>query len=978
MKSFFFKTKFNVIFLFIPFVLIILLLISGGIGSVIFYNHFNKIYESEWKDKLLSRAQTFYIQIQQTLTRDSNVLPVSYVEDAEDVRPTVSIPSVVYDRNGNKIGYYGSERRDYISLNEMSTYFIYSLLASEDKRFFSHFGIDLRRSIGVLYYIFIKNDEKRGGGSSITQQLARYLMDRDDRTIERKIIEMLGALDLERKYSKKQILEMYCNYVCFGHGAYGVENASQTYFGKSAKDLTLAEAALLVGVIPAPERFSPFKSDEKSLQASKDRHKRVLYSIVETGFIPELDTKEKADKIHSEFWASYDLEKTKKIASFSIRFEKDVAYVGEQVRRELIERSEEFERLLLEGGGLSIYTTIDLKYERLAQQILKDELELYRQDIKQNYIKKFKENIMIWKKAIATDKKAKIEITDEDVQKALSEVQSGLILVDNETNEIIAFVGGDGFTTENQFMRTHQSKRQPGSAFKPILYYSVLDTRKVGMYDIFNGNSGIPITYGNGREWKVRNFGNANYGEIPLIEALYKSVNTVAAGLIRDLGVAPVRNNVKNILNLSDKEALERFPDGRLSISLGTSELTLLEMATMYTTFARMGKGSKPYLISKVYDHRGGLLIDNEKEIKEFTEKQILTRESVFILTRMMHKVFGPGGTAGGIRRLNFVPEEIDIKKFDDILSNFPTDKDGNNKNKEAILKFYDKDEEKGKYIMKDDTKTKDKDNIRYRISQLPRYNRDLKGWYIGKTGTTTANTDAWLCGSNSRYTLVVWVGNDNNVKLFRTGGDAAGIIWAKLMLEIEKSMSEIEIEAISKSFGSEGIGILKIGLDSPVIGYQSGYDLINIPVARQTGNLPVQGITPPGDIDYDAYFYKGTEPGNFDDYADYGAKNPENNEGEDIDPFGIIDGYYEEDVIDDGNGNIIDDIINGAITTETTDDEWTLIDTGTNDNTNNKPEEDDIDDILNELLPPDNNNNSNRNNNNDGYEVSIDDLLNK
>lgn len=890
MKNFFFKTKWNIIFLFIPFLLILLFLFSGLITALVFHNHYLTIYENEWKDKLLSRAQTFYVQIQQTIAKETNVLSVNYMEDTEDIRPTVSIPSIVYDRNGNKIGYYGSERRDYISLEEMSRYFIYTLLASEDKRFFSHFGIDLKRTIGVAIYIALFKDTSRGGGSSITQQLARYLMDWHEVKLERKIIEMLGAIDLERRYSKKQILEMYCNYVPFSHGAYGVENASQTFFGKSARNLTLGEAALLVGVIPNPAKFSPFKKDPKKLQVSKDRHKRVLYQLVEAKFIPELNSYEKADKIHSEFWKDYNFDKIKRISRTTTRFEPNVAYVGEQVRKELMGISEDYEKMLVEGGGLSIYTTIDLKYEGLAQNIVKEGVELYRQEIREYDYETLKQNIIDWKKAIIGDEEAEVEVTDEEVDKAIEDIQSALVLINNSTGEIISFVGGDGFTSSNQFIRSHQSKRQPGSAFKPLLYYNVLNTKKVNMFSMYDSPKEITLLYGEDKEWKVPNFEGFTYGVIPLIKALYKSVNTIAAVLIRDIGIAPIRNSIKKILNLSEKEALKRFPNEVYSLALGTVVMSPLEMATVYSTIARLGKRVKPYLISKVYDHKGSLLIDNEKEAERYTQKQILAKETTYILTKMMHHVLSGGwdngGTAARIRKISHVPKKINVNFFDEILDSYPSDEKEVGKIKSYILKYYEKDEDNNLYILKENVSEDTTKEILKKLKKIT-YNHDLKGWYIAKTGTTNNNTDAWLCGANDKYTLVVWIGNDNNIPLLKTGGEAAGPIWGKFMLKLEE-------DYIAGAIETEDLNIYKYGVNNNeedtenndfkiLISNYNNYDLINIPMSLFTGKIAIKGLTPEKYIDYDATFYVGTEPGNFDTYADYPElKDNNNNSNED------------------------------------------------------------------------------------------------
>ncbi len=984
MKNFFFKTKLNIIFLFIPFLILLIGILGVGITGLLLLNHYDNIYQNEWKDKLLSRAETFYIQIQQTLSKEENLLPVSYIEDTEDIRPTVSIPSVVYDRNGNSIGYYGAERRDYISLDKMSRYFIYSLLASEDRRFFSHFGVDLKRSVGVALYIALFGDTSRGGGSSITQQLSRYLMDWTEVSIERKAVEILGAIDLERRYSKKQILEMYCNYVPFSHGAYGVENASQTFFGKSSRELDIAESALLVGVIPNPLKFSPFKSDLEKLQIAKDRHLRVLYSIVETGFIPEMDTKEEANKIYEEFWNKYDFDKIRTTSTFNIRFEPSVAYVGEQVRRELINMGDEFEKLLVEGGGLNIYTTIDLEYEKIAQKLIKEEINLYRQDIKINHYEDMRENLAEWKKLTENpgiDKEdledIEIEVTNEEVNEAIKDVQGALILIDNETGEILSFIGGESFTTTNQLIRTHQTKRQPGSSFKPLLYYSVLDTKKVNMYSKYEGPYKMVINYDKDKEWVVTNFSkNEDFvgdNRIPIVKALYLSVNTIAASLIRDLGIEPIRNNIKHILDIDEDEAISRFPDGRLSLALGTSEMSLLEMVTVYSTFARLGRGIKPYLISKVYDHKGSIIIDNENEARRYAERQILNEKTTYILTKMLNKVF-TRGTASNLVKLSFPPINIDSERFDEILDS--QDKLTQDE-KDYILNCYELDENETNYILKEEYQNKyDTEEQWYKkvytYLRKINYNDDLKGWYICKTGTTQGNIDSWLCGANEKYSLVVWVGNDNNYKLMRTGAAGAGPIWGRFMSEIEK----LNNDYIAPSIEYDNLNIYHYDIENSfnidLTSSYENYDLINIPVSLKTCKIPIIGITPDYFIDYNAVFYKGTEPGLYDKKSDYKDKNNDDN---------IFNPPNDDVSIDDllsdaGNSNIddysddVDDLVNTLTDDNDMSDnqvpETSSDDTDQNNNDEDEDdddsedgdddsEDDDVDDFLQQLIGDDN-----------------------
>lgn len=506
---------------------------------------------------------------------------VSYCRDLPSLAPLDlyegrrwSLPSKVYSIDGEEIGTFYEERRELISLEEIPDELINAVIAIEDHLFFRHRGLNLK---GILR-AFLTN-LRRGriieGGSSITQQLAKLLFLTPDKTYSRKIKEALLALKIERHYTKEEILECYLNKVYFGHGVYGVEAASRFYFGKSTKDLCLAEAALLAGLIKAPNRYSPIINPE----AAKLRQWIVLKRMARCGYISE----EEAKKARNQFLR---MMKEGRIRWRS--FPNKAPYFVEYIRQKCEKRYGD----ALYKSGLKIYTTLDLKMQKAAEDVLIKGL---------SRMNRFSKG---------------------------ERVEGAIVAIDPKTGYIKAMVGGSGFTSENQLNRVTQAKRQPGSAFKPFLYTAAIDNG----FTPADTLKDEPITYDDfGRKWSPQNYDGRFRGIVTLREALEDSLNVASIRLIEKVGPRRVawyayRMGIRSHL----------YPT--LSLALGTSEVTPLEMCIAFSVFANQGVRVEPIGIRYVEDSDGVILEENIP-----IEERVLSEETAYILTNMMEGVVKRG-----------------------------------------------------------------------------------------------------------------------------------------------------------------------------------------------------------------------------------------------------------------------------------------------------------------------------------------------
>ncbi len=454
----------------------------------------------------------------------------------------------IYDIQGRPLASLHDEaNREVISLDEISPHLKRAVLAIEDSNFYYHKGI---YPTGIIraFVANLESGETVEGGSTLTMQLVKNLFLSPNRTISRKAAEAVMAIRLEQILAKDEILELYLNQVYWGHNLYGVETASLSYFNKSAKDLTLAEASMLAGLIPAPEDFSPFVDYKKS----KQRQATVLKRMRELKWItPE----EEAEALKQPLLVG-------SITSFR---QSQLPYVTEAVVQELTRK---FGRDAVLKGGMRVQTTIDVNFQRMAEQV----------------VSTWHERLYYW-----------------GVYRSWDQGQIALAAVDPRTHFVKAMVGGADYKT-SQYNRAIQAQRQPGSAFKPFVYYTAFAT---GKYSPESTVSDSPVSYPDGYGYySPRNYGGGFSGAVSIRSALTNSLNIPAVKIGQAVGLNQVIE-VCRILGF-------RSPiDPVISLPLGSVDVTPMEMAGAYATFANDGWHSDPTFIVQVTDSQGNILLDN-------------------------------------------------------------------------------------------------------------------------------------------------------------------------------------------------------------------------------------------------------------------------------------------------------------------------------------------------------------------------------
>ncbi len=514
------------------------------------------------------------------------VLPRSLpsVTALETLQPLLG--SKVYDDNDELFTEYHVERRIFIPLAQIPKSLRAAVLAVEDARFYSHWGVDPMGIARAVYQNF-----RRGriveGGSTITQQLAKVLFLTPDKSLDRKLKEAFLALELERRYPKDRILEMYLNQIYFGAGAFGVEAAARTYFGKSVSELGLPEAALLGALPRAPSTYSPFERPEQA----RRRRAHVLNRMAEVGTI----TRAQAASANAADLALVPPERRRTTGP----------YFAEHIRQFL---EDKYGADIVYKGGLSIYSTINPTMQLQAEQALREGLKTLEGR----------------SQTVAKSRPAK----------APSEHPEGAILtIDPQTGYIKAMVGGYDFF-RSEFNRAVQARRQPGSAFKPFVYIAALESGLTPATTIEDA----PVTYPfgqNGKPWKPDNYDRKFRGVTTLQQAVEESINVVTVKLQEQIGI---RRTVEVARRLGVQSPL----NDDLTIALGSSDLTLLELTSAYGTLANQGVWVAPTAIRYVTDAEGKLLEENIPQGRE-----AISPEIAYVMTHMLRGVVERGTGVG-------------------------------------------------------------------------------------------------------------------------------------------------------------------------------------------------------------------------------------------------------------------------------------------------------------------------------------------
>ena len=497
----------------------------------------------------------------------------------------------IFSADGRRILTIGG--REAVALEDVSYAFIQAILATEDHRFWDHRGINKLRTLKALWITLFEKGRVQGA-STITQQLAKNLFFSFEQTYMRKFRELLVALQIEAQFSKQEILETYINQIPFGVGAYGIGQAARTFFGKSAGELNLAEAALLAGLPKSPTRYNPFRY----LARARFRQSVVLERMVDTGMIGPKEAQEA------------------KTAPLNLRGQSRALRVDSYFLDAVMKSLEEaYGPEVVYHGGLRVTTTLDVGLQQLAEASLQEEILKLDAQMKPKAANS----------GAASD-------TDNGLQGAL-------VSVDVNTGAVRALVGGrDYFKTP--YNRALQNNRQPGSGFKPFVYYGAFERLGKTPADVVVDKP-VAIPVAGKRPWKPRNFERTHQGAMVIKKAFAESVNTVAAQLVEAIGPETVIQTARRCGITSPLTPV-------YSVALGTFGVSPLEMASAYATFASGGIRHLPFWISRVEDVNGQVLQEHI-----ITGERVLNESLTYQLVDMMAGVIDDG-TGKIVRRLGF------------------------------------------------------------------------------------------------------------------------------------------------------------------------------------------------------------------------------------------------------------------------------------------------------------------------------------
>ena len=701
------------------------------------------------------------------------------LDGLEEYQP--SIATTLYTDQDEPFASFYEQRRILLPLSKIPAHLKQAVLAVEDSRFYEHRGLS-PRAIARAMIMNLLTRRKSQGGSTITQQLARALFLTPEKSFARKLKEALLAVEIEKKYPKDKILELYFNQVYFGHGAYGVEAAAQTYFKKSVGELTLAEAAMLAGLPSAPNRFSPIVDPARA----RRRRDHVLNRMVEQKIIA---------RVQAEAASRTPFDETLFTRSRTI-----APYFVEHVRQSL---EETYGAYALYNSGLKVYTTLNLKMQRAAEEALvgglrdldkargyrprperatevprvrigpytprpgeilpgtvlkvkAKSLEVllgrYRGEVPlesmkwtkiANFAEAFREGDSVLVQVLSVDERRKVAdlALEQD-----PELEGALAALDPRDGAIKAMIGGYDFE-RSKFNRAVQARRQPGSAFKPFVYATAFD-RGLTPSTIIEDS---PISFhfrvgGKVVAWSPENYDRKFHGPTTLRRGLENSVNVVTVKLIEQVGVDPV-------IRMAHQMGIESELRREIALALGVSEVTPLELVSAYGVLANGGVRAEPFAIRKVTDSQGRILEEHVAEPQE-----VIRPETAYVLVNVMKGVVERGTAA------------------------------------------------------------------RARVLKRP---------LAGKTGTTSEATDVWFIGFTPNLVAGVWVGYDVKKSLgpAETGGRLALPLWITFMQ--------------------------KILPDFPPEDFTPPENVVAIPVNHMTGR-PVPQDEKGGILEY---FIKGTEP---------------------------------------------------------------------------------------------------------------------
>lgn len=706
--------------------------------------------------------------------------------------------SKVLDVKGREITtFFADERRENIKITDVPHHLRDALVIREDQEFFSHQGFSLRGTLRAIFQIL--TGRLFSGGSTITQQIAGNLYsNRREITLQRKLVELWWAFLLERAYSKNEILELYLNKMPFGHGTYGVEAASQFYFKKSARDISVAESVLLAIQLVKPGLYSPIRNPNRARSIQRE----ILKQMVEFGVV----NAEEAERSFVAYWDNYDYLRDDRAVFFER--EDRAPYFSEYVRNILNEQY--LGAVDIYRNQYLIYTTLDLDMQAAAEEAMKRWIEEANRRFRENkgsrldvvdrefiplldflsvvfdipnlrvsgrreirtamaYMERqINPLIDILASTFGIEDMIRIARINADNEKRFMErnqVEGALIALENETGHIRAMVGGAQFNRANQFNRAIQARVQPGSAFKPFLYAAAIDSKLMtAATRFFDG----PIAFELSDEevYAPMNYGGVWYGNVLMRKAIAISLNVPAILTLHQLGFDRAIAYASRLLGITDPQEIRRNFPREYPLALGVSSVSPLQMARGYAVFASGGREVRPLAIRYIQDSYGNIIAnpasEQEAELRRRgQEAQIISPQTAYIMTSLLQSSLEYG---------TLQPSTSRVGGFDGM---------------------------------------------------------DM----AGKTGTPQNWSDSWAIGYSPYLTTAVWIGFDrlgNSLGMNNVG--IAAHAWADFMKEVHRSL--------------------------PLAKFKRPEGLVQVAVSATTGGLPVDG-----ERTIMEWFIRGTEP---------------------------------------------------------------------------------------------------------------------
>lgn len=730
-----------------------------------------------------------------------------------------ALPSVLLDVNGRVITeFFSDEKRENVSITDLPKNLIYAIITREDDSFFYHSGISVMGTIKAVVQNILTGSLR--GASCITQQLAgSTYADRTDVSITRKLKELWYAFQMERQFTKKEILEKYLNLVAFGHNTYGVQTASEYYFGHGAQQNSIAESAMLVIQVANPSGlYSPFRDPDYA----RDRQTYVISQMAQNGYINIDEAQLSLDR----YWAGFDWSRDNYSSAF---FERDdrAPWFSEYIRTQLDQML--FGQKNIYRDGYIIHSTLDLDVQAAAdRQIaagLQEWTEIYESNLNNkmdltnaayssvidllSLVFNIKDIRVAGKQELKNAREAYYkEITPvmntlallfglEDLKYAVdvsyikneakekkSTIQAALITLGNQDNNegyITAMIGGKQYDRDNKYNRVLLGTLQPGSSFKPLYYAAAIASRKYTPASrLWDGP--IAFTNPDGTYYTPNNYKGTWEGHVLLRRALATSMNVPSLQVLDGIGFNKAIEMASSLMGIDDEEKkLAIFPRV-YPLGLGIIEASPIQMAQAYATISNGGKRVTPLSIRYVEDREGNIILNPEKELREEEKKnpiQILTPQEAYIMTNLLHSTTTIG-------------------------------------------------------------------TLRWRTD----FGRMAGGSEMcGKTGTTDNWSDAWTCGFTPYYTTVMWAGFDHKASLGveLTGATATGQYWGPYMGEIHEGLEP-------KLFQRPKTGI------------------VEIEVCSESGMIPTDACPDT----HSEVFLSGTEPTDFCNYHIYANETKE------------------------------------------------------------------------------------------------------